>query len=280
MSSITQHISCFYHSIIVYCPVTDTPSWEVSVCVLTTHFGWRGTTHFFLSGLEALGGLAWCFHNETTQCNHSSWNLPAHGWSAVSSWCQLVLISHSLYNLSFLGRVELYTHCVRFPTDGQYRLWAAVMWEVWHEDGDKDYMMFWESVVPDWVWLSLFPYLTQGEWYEVFILRSLLSSLLGSAHSQLFPHWSTVSDDRTECCHVTQIVNILRNLSFEDSNSQYLAHQEHLIRYMYTVPSAYYHRIWAIVPLSCFMYGLSCCSLYYCRAVFSQTELTTKSKLY
>ena len=134
--------------------------------------------------------------------------------------------------------------------------------EVWHEDGDKDYMMFWESVVPDWVWLSLFPYLTQGEWYEVVILTLSLSSLLGSAHSQLFPHWSTVSDDRTECCHVTQIVNILRNLSFEDSNSQYLARQEHLIRYMYTVPSAYYHRIWAIVPLSCIMYGLSCCSLY------------------
>ena len=51
-------------------------------------------------------------------------------------------------------------------------------WERYgNEDGDKDYMMFWESVVPDWVWLSLFPYLTQGEWYEVQIVVILSARL-------------------------------------------------------------------------------------------------------
>ena len=119
MSSITQHISCFYHSIIVYCPVTDTPSWEVSVCVLTTHFGWRGTTHFFLSGLEALGGLAWCFHNESPL----SATTPREIYQRMVDLllvadCQLVLMSlDSLYNLSFLGReigaaILTTRHCV------------------------------------------------------------------------------------------------------------------------------------------------------------------------
>ena len=74
---------------------------------------------YFLSGLEALGGLAWCFHNEsplstTTPCEIYQRMVDL----LLVADCQLILMSlDSLYNLSFFGRkigaaILTARHCV------------------------------------------------------------------------------------------------------------------------------------------------------------------------
>lgn len=79
----------------------------------------KGTSHIFLSGLEALGGLAWCFHNESPL----SATTPREIYQRMVDLllvadCQLILMSlDSLYNLSFFGReigaaILTARHCV------------------------------------------------------------------------------------------------------------------------------------------------------------------------
>lgn len=53
---------------------------------------------------------------------------------------------------------------------------------------------------------------------------------LGLYQSQLFFSWGIVSEENIESFHTAQIVNIIRNLSFEECNAQYMTQHDNVMR--------------------------------------------------
>jgi AT-rich interactive domain-containing protein 2 len=97
-----------------------------------------------------------------------------------------------------------------------------LLYDEWYKDGELDFVSFWQEVAPDWV-----------------CLVSLSDQSLLERDNKKFEGFPRYHYESIEWFRVTQVAVIVRNLSFNNSNAQFFAQSDVLLKFLFLSVNCY-----------------------------------------